>query len=131
MAPTLRRAACAVETSPDWPRQQEERKAGRMMNEAPNLLRSWLITCFAGTLGVRASPSWAAAAALPWDQTLIALQNMLVGTVAPAAIGFAFTGAVVLYALGGHHEQAGRLFGSGLGGCIALAIVHLLNYVAL
>jgi len=66
-----------------------------------------------------------------WDQTLIALQNMLVGTVAPAAIGFAFTGAVVLYALGGHHEQAGRLFGSGLGGCIALAIVHLLNYVAL
>src|SRR6266851_9358064 len=50
-----------------------------MMNEAPNLLRNWLITCFAGTLGVRASPSWAAAAALPWDQTLIALQNMLVG----------------------------------------------------
>jgi hypothetical protein len=109
----------------------ERKESRKKMNEAPNLLRNWLITCFAGTLGVRASPSWAAAAALPWDQTLIALQNMLVGTVAPAAIGFAFTGAVVLYALGGHHEQAGRLFGSGLGGCIALAIVHLLNYVAL
>jgi hypothetical protein len=36
---------------------------------------------------------------------------------------------VILYALGGHDEQAGRLFGCGLGGCIALAVVHLLNYV--
>ena len=31
----------------------------------------------------------AATAALPWDQTLIALQDMLIGTVAPAAIALA------------------------------------------
>lgn len=82
---------------------------------------------------VPSRPCFAAQSAgeLPWDQTLIALQNMLVGTVAPAAIAFAFTGALVLYALGGYDEQAGRLFGSGIGGCIALAIVHLLHYVAL
>ena len=86
----------------------------------------------AAALLLRASPSFAAqsAAALPWDPMLIGLQNMLVSTVAPAAIGFAFAGAVVLYALGGYDKQAGRLFGSGLGGCIALAIVHLLDYLA-
>ena len=36
---------------------------------------------------------------------------------------------LILYALGGRDEQAGRLFGSAIGGCIALAIVYLLNYV--
>ncbi len=76
------------------------------------------------------TPCRAATNSLPWDQTFLALQNMLVSTVAPTAIGLAFAGAVILYVLGEHDEQAGRLFGSGLGGCIALAIVHLLNYVA-
>ena len=78
-----------------------------------------------------ARPCWADpdAAALPWDGALIAIQKMLIGTVAPAAIGLAFSTAVILYALGGHDEQAGRLFGCGLGSCIALAVVHLLNYV--
>jgi hypothetical protein len=33
------------------------------------------------------------------------------------------------HALGGHDEQARRLLGSGIGGCIALVVVHLLNYV--
>lgn len=89
-----------------------------------------LIPCSAAALLVlRPAPCWAAATELPWDQTLLALQNMLVGTVAPAAIGFAFAGSVVLYALGGHDKQAGRLAGSGIGGCIALVVVHLLNYV--
>jgi uncharacterized membrane protein YeaQ/YmgE (transglycosylase-associated protein family) len=54
---------------------------------------------------------------------------MLIDTVAPAAIALAFIGAVILYALGRHDEQAGRLVGSGIGGCVALVIVHLLNYV--
>jgi hypothetical protein len=71
----------------------------------------------------------AAVASLPWDHTLVALQDMLVAIVAPAAIGLAFTGAAILYALGGHDEQAGRLFGAGIGGCLALAVVYLLNYV--
>jgi hypothetical protein len=54
---------------------------------------------------------------------------MLIDTVAPAAIALAFSGAVILYALAGHNKQAGRLVESGIGGCIALAILHLLNYV--
>jgi hypothetical protein len=69
------------------------------------------------------------AAALPWDGGPIAMQNMLIGTVASAAIVLAFSAAVILYALGGRDEQAGRLFGSALGGCISLVVVHLLNYV--
>lgn len=76
-------------------------------------------------------PCQAATAALPWDYTLIAMQDMLIAYIAPAAIGLALSGSIVLYALGGRDEQAGRLFGSALGGCIALAIVHFLNYVAL
>lgn len=74
-------------------------------------------------------PCWAANAALPWDQTLIALQDALITSIAPAAIGLAFSGATVLYVLGGRDQQAGRLFGSALGCCIALAVVKLLNYV--
>ena len=68
-------------------------------------------------------------AALPWDYTLIALQDLLISTVAPAAIGLALSAAMVLYALGGRDEQAGRLVGSALGGCVALLVVYLLNYV--
>jgi hypothetical protein len=71
----------------------------------------------------------AATAALPWDYTLIALQDMLLSYVAQAAIGLALSGSIVLYVLGGRDEQAGRLFGSALGGCIALVVVYLLNYV--
>lgn len=74
-------------------------------------------------------PGWAATAALPWDQTLLVLQDMLASYIAPAAIGLALSGAIVRYALGGRDEQAGRLFGSALGGCIALTIVKLLNYL--
>ena len=85
----------------------------------------------ATALLLRASPCLAAqpAAQLPWDQTLLAFQDMLISIVAPAAIALAFTGAVVLYALRGHDKQAGLLAGSGVGGCITLAVVHLLNYV--
>jgi type IV secretory pathway VirB2 component (pilin) len=75
------------------------------------------------------APCQAAPGGLPWDPTLLAMQDMLVGTVAPAAIAVALTGAAILFALGGYDEQAGRLFGAGIGGSIALAIVHLLNYV--
>lgn len=78
-----------------------------------------------------ASTCWAASSAreLPWDRALIVLQNFLVDSVAPAIIVLAFAIAGVLYALGGYDKQAGRLVGSGVGGCTALAIVHLLNYV--
>jgi hypothetical protein len=85
-------------------------------------------------LGVAATllfpvPCWAATGQLPWDQTLPALQDALITYIAPAAIGLALSGAIVLYVLGGRDQQAGRLFGSAFGGSIALAVVKLLNYV--
>lgn len=91
--------------------------------------RKLLATFAAATALSLPAPCQAATAALPWDQTLIALQDMLTRTVAPAAIALAFICAGILYSLGGHDEQAGRLVGSGIGGCIALVVVHLLNYV--
>jgi type IV secretory pathway VirB2 component (pilin) len=75
------------------------------------------------------APCWAAAGELPWDQTLLALQNILVGPLAQAAIALAFVGAGILYALGGHDKQAGRLAASGIGGCLALSVIRLLNFV--
>ncbi|MBF6570947.1 MAG: TrbC/VirB2 family protein [Candidatus Binataceae bacterium] len=77
------------------------------------------------------SACWAAptAGGLPWDRTLIALQNFMIDSMAPPIIVLAFALAGILYALGGRDEQARRLAGSGIGGCIALAVVHLLNYV--
>lgn len=91
----------------------------------------FLIVALTAALLLGVSPCLAAQTAdgLPWDYTLIALQDMLITYIAPAAIGLALSGAIVLYALGGRDEQAGRLFGSALGGCIALAAVYLLNYV--
>jgi len=94
-----------------------------------NTTRRLFATVAIATVLSLPTPGWAATAALPWDYTLIALQDMLISIVAPAAIALAFSSAVVLYALGGHDKQAGRLTGSGIGGCIALAIVYLLNYV--
>ena len=61
------------------------------------------------------------------DYTLIASKGLLTSYIALVAIWLALSGAIVLYALGGRDERAGRLLGSALGGCIAPAIVHLLN----
>jgi type IV secretory pathway VirB2 component (pilin) len=77
------------------------------------------------------NPCWAAptAGGMPWDRTLVVLQNFLIDSVAPAIIVLAFALASIFYALGGRDEQARRLVGSGIGGCVALLVVHLLNYV--
>jgi hypothetical protein len=77
------------------------------------------------------SPCWAAptAGGLPWDRTLMVLQNFMIDSMAPAIIVLAFALAGILYALGGYDKQARRLAGSGIGGCVALVVVHLLNYV--
>ncbi len=91
--------------------------------------RKLFVTVATATVLSLPAPCQATSAALPWDQTLVAFQDMLISTVAPAAIALAFSGAVILYALGGHDKDAGRLVGSGIGGCIALVVVHLLNYV--
>jgi len=86
-------------------------------------------TIAAATALFCADPCQAAATALPWDYTLFALQDIFISYIAAAAIGLAISGAIVLYALGGCDEQAGRLLGSALGGGIALGIVYLLNYI--
>ena len=67
---------------------------------------------------------------MPWDYTLLAMQGILVHIIVPLVVGIGFVGSIHLYVIGGHDEKAGRLFGSALGGGIALALVHLLNYVA-
>lgn len=91
----------------------------------------FLIVALTAALLWGANPCLAAqtAAGLPWNYTLIALQEMLISYVAPAAIGLALSGSIVLYTLGGHDKQAARLVGSGIGGCIALVIGYLFNYV--
>lgn len=77
-----------------------------------------------------AAPCHATTAALPWDYTLLAMQDMLIHTIAPWVIGFAFASSALLYVIGGRDEQADRLFGSAVGGLTALAVVYFLNYVA-
>ena len=99
------------------------------MSKTNKTLRSVSFTIGVTVMALSPAPCWAATAALPWDQTLLVSQDMLISIVAPAAIALAFSSAVVLYALGGHDKEAGRLAASGIGGCIALAIVYLLDYV--
>lgn len=102
----------------------------RIKNDSRKPDYKFLITRSAASLLLlRPATCHAAAVSLPWDHTLLALQQILITTVAPAAIGLAFTAAAILSALGGHDKQAGRLFGAGIGGCFALAVVHLLNYL--
>lgn len=92
----------------------------------------WLIAaCIASSLALRAEPSWAApyADALPWDQTLGVLQDLLVGPVGHAAIMLNFVLSAILYAVGSH-QRAGRLLAGGIAAWAALIAVHLLTYLA-
>jgi type IV secretory pathway VirB2 component (pilin) len=92
----------------------------------------WLIAaCAAGLFALRAEPSWGAqcAGALPWDQTLGAIQDILVGPVAHAAIALNFTLSAILYAIGSE-RRAGRLLAGGLAACAALIAVNLLTYLS-
>ena len=102
------------------------------IKQAPKLNARWLIAaCAAGLLALRAEPSWAAqyAAALPWDQTLGAIQDILVGPVAHAAIVLNFALSAILYAISSH-PRAGRLLAGGVAAWATLIAVHLLTYLA-
>jgi type IV secretory pathway VirB2 component (pilin) len=93
---------------------------------------SWLIAaCAAAAFALRAEPSWAAQypGALPWDQTLGAIQDILVGPVAHAVITLNFTLSAILYAIGSD-RRAGRLLAGGLAACAALIAVNLLTYLS-
>jgi type IV secretory pathway VirB2 component (pilin) len=68
------------------------------------------------------------ASVLPWDQTLTALQDVLLGPVAHAAIVLNFACSAILYALGSR-QFAGRLLAGGFASCLALIAVRFLSYV--
>jgi len=81
-------------------------------------------------LFLQGSPCFAAtsAGALPWDQTLTALQDIIAGPVAHAAIVLNFACSAILYALGSR-QFAGRLLAGGFASCAALIAVRFLSYV--
>ncbi len=87
--------------------------------------------CAAALFVLRPEPSSAAqyAGVLPWDQTLGAIQDILVGPVAHTVITLNFVLAAILYAVGSE-RQAGRLLAGGLAVCAALIVVHLLTLLA-
>jgi type IV secretory pathway VirB2 component (pilin) len=100
--------------------------------QAPKSNVRWLIAACGATLfALRAEPSWAAqyAGALPWDQTLGAIQDILVGPVIHAVITLNFTLSAILYATGSY-QRAERLLAGGLAACAALMAVHLLTYLS-
>lgn len=91
----------------------------------------WLVAvCAAAVLALRAEPSWATqyAGALPWDQTLCAIQDMLVGPVAHAAIALNFALSAILYAIGSQ-QRAGRLLAGGLVAFAALMSVQFMTFL--
>ena len=100
-------------------------------NHAPKSNIGWLIAaCAAALFALRAEPSWAApyAGALPWDQTLGAIQDMLVGPVAHAAIALNFALSAILYAIGSY-QRAGRLLAGGLAAFAALMAVQFMTFL--
>ncbi|MGA7869813.1 MAG: hypothetical protein WCA22_02840 [Candidatus Binatus sp.] len=102
------------------------------VNQAPKSNVRWLIAaCTAALFALRAGPSPAAqyAGALPWDQTLGALQDILVGPVAHTVIALNFVFSAILYAVGSH-QRAGHLLAGGLAACAALIAVHLLIFLS-
>jgi type IV secretory pathway VirB2 component (pilin) len=102
------------------------------MKQAPKSNVRWLIAaCGAALFAVRAESSWATQydGALPWDQTLGAIQDILVGPVAHAVITLNFTFSAILYAIGSE-RRAGRLLAGGLAACAALIAVDLLTYLS-
>jgi type IV secretory pathway VirB2 component (pilin) len=102
------------------------------MKQAPKSNVRWLIAaCTAPFFALRAEPSQAAqyAGALPWDQTLGAIQDILVGPVAHTVVALNFTLSAILYAVGSH-RQAGRLLAGGLAACAALIAVNLLTFLS-
>ena len=102
------------------------------MKQAPKSNVRWLIAaCGAALFAVRAESSWAALydGALPWDQTLGAIQDILVGPVAHAVITLNFACSAILYAIG-NERRAGRLLAGGLAASAALVAVNLLTFLS-
>jgi type IV secretory pathway VirB2 component (pilin) len=109
---------------------QTGEEAGKVVSLAPKLLHKGLIVCGASAIAlIGPSACWANSGELPWDQTLVTLQDILTGPVAHAAIALEFIGASLLYAVGGYDKQAGRLAASASVVCLALGAIRLLNFL--
>jgi type IV secretory pathway VirB2 component (pilin) len=89
-----------------------------------------LIVSMPAALLLQGRPCFAAtsAGALPWDQTLTALQDILLGPLAHAAIVLNFACSAILCALGSR-QFAGRLLAGGFASCAALIAVRFLSYL--
>jgi type IV secretory pathway VirB2 component (pilin) len=87
------------------------------------------IVSMTAALLLEGRPCFAATSAgLPWDQTLTALQDILLGPLAHAAIVLNFACSAILYALGSR-QFAGRLLAGGFASCAALIAVRFLSYL--
>ncbi len=101
------------------------------ITQVPELNLRWLIVaCAAALFALLAEPSWASqyAGAMPWDQTLGAIQDILVGPVAHAVIMLNFALSAILYAIGSY-PRAGRLLAGGLVAFAALIAVQFMTFL--
>jgi len=101
------------------------------VKQVPKSNVRWLIAaCAAALFALRAAPSWAAqyADVLPWDQTLGAIQDILIGPVAHAAIALNFAMSAILYAIGSH-RRAARLLAGGFVAFAALMAVQFMTFL--
>jgi type IV secretory pathway VirB2 component (pilin) len=101
------------------------------VKQVPKSKTRWLIAaCAAALFALRAEPAWAAqyAGALPWDQTLGAIQDILAGPVAHAVITLNFVFSTLLFAVGSH-RRAGRLLAGGLAAGAALVAFRLMAFL--
>jgi type IV secretory pathway VirB2 component (pilin) len=102
------------------------------MNPLSNATPHFLMA-FSGSATILLAPGrcWAAdPPLLPWDCTLTAIQNFVVGPVAHAVIVISGIVALLVFALGGDSELARRFARAVVGTAVALIAVQLLNYLA-
>src|SRR5271156_6045593 len=100
------------------------------VKQAPNV--RWLIAaCAAALFALRAEPSWAAqyAGALPWDQTLGAIQDILVGPMAHAVITLNFAFSAILYVIGSE-RRAKSMLAAGLAACAGAVFVPFFSFLS-
>jgi len=101
------------------------------MKMASAQIKRFLIAAMAAAaVALQPASSWAAAAAeLPWDRPLEALQAALIGPVAHSLIAMSFIGTVFAHAIAGDSEIARRLAKAGLGVSVGLVLLRLMNYL--
>jgi type IV secretory pathway VirB2 component (pilin) len=98
------------------------------MTKTDKTLRPFSIAIGAAVIALLPTPCRAATGVLPWDLPLTALQDIIAGPMAHAAIVLNFACSGILYALG-NRQFAGRLLAGGFASCAALIAVRFLTYL--